>query len=143
MTIHRRGVRVPATGPPAESSITGASGRLVWSAGLPVAAASLRCRRTREVLRNAAFPGRPCTRALTAGRTGGTVTAVVDGNAGGSDAERPAERCRTGHLDPGTPADRVVGADGSVTASSSPGQGARPVVTVPLNHSAARAGGAS
>jgi signal transduction histidine kinase len=107
---------------------------------LPLAVSSLLYRSAGDALRNAAAHSRATSAELSAQRCGGTVTMVVDDDGSGFDAERLAERQHVGHLCLQTLADLVVEAGGSLTASSSPGQGARLVVTVPVDGAAAGVG---
>jgi hypothetical protein len=129
--------------PPADTSATDAPGRLVRSDGAgdparppPLPAAAARRLETGRVVPAAHPTG-------TDGGTGSSLAADVHDDDIGFDAEYLAERLRAGHLGLRTPADRVVGAGGPVTASSSPGQVTPLVVTVPLDDSGAGTGGTS
>jgi hypothetical protein len=137
------GMAVP--GPLADTSTIDAPGRLVRSVGardparlppLPAAAA------------HNPETGRGVPAVHPAGADGGTDCSLavdVHDDGIGFDAECLAEGHRAGHLGLRTPADRVVGSGGSVTASSPPGEVTvtQLVVTVPLDDSVAGTGGTS
>ncbi|MBB3081913.1 sensor histidine kinase [Geodermatophilus sabuli] len=101
--------------------------------GLPDTVTGLLYRAAREALRNAATHSQATSAEVTVSRDGRTVTLVVDDDGCGFDAQRLAERRREGHVGLDTLGDVVVHAGGTLTANSSPGQGTRLVVTVPVD----------
>ncbi|MGY1630367.1 sensor histidine kinase [Geodermatophilus sp. SYSU D01186] len=118
----------------AEQEDAGLSVTVVASgtAGLPDPVAGLLYRSAREALRNAVTHSRATSAEVTVTRDGPTVTLVVDDDGRGFDQEKLAERRRGGHVGLDTLGDLVVRAGGSLTANSSPGQGTRLVVTLPV-----------
>ncbi|MGY1639178.1 sensor histidine kinase [Geodermatophilus sp. SYSU D00742] len=110
-----------------------ASVQVRGAARLPDTVARLLYRCAREALRNAAAHSGATSAEVTVTREGPTVTLVVDDDGRGFDEQRLAERRRAGHVGLDTLGDVVVRAGGSLTANSSPGQGTRLVVSLPVD----------
>jgi signal transduction histidine kinase len=103
------------------------------TAGLPDPVAGLLYRSAREALRNAVAHSRATSAEMTVSREGSTVTLVVDDDGRGFDQQQLAERRRDGHVGLDSLGDLVVRAGGALTANSSPGQGTRLVVSLPVD----------
>ncbi|WP_456931938.1 sensor histidine kinase [Geodermatophilus sp. SYSU D00079] len=103
------------------------------TAGLPDPVAGLLYRSAREALRNAVAHSRATSAEVTVSREGSTVTLVVDDDGRGFDQQQLAERRRDGHVGLDSLGDLVVRAGGALTANSSPGQGTRLVVSLPVD----------
>lgn len=100
----------------------------------PVAALLYRC--AQEALRNVVSHSRASTVELSLRIEGGEVTMVVDDDGCGFEDRRVQEQAAAGHVGLRTLGELVADAGGSLTAHSSPGQGTRLVVVVPLRDGA-------
>jgi len=102
------------------------------AANLPPAVAALLFRAAQEIIRNVASHSGAREVLISAGRSDGRATLVIDDDGRGFDETRLDERSSGGHLGLRSIGDLLAESGGMLTVRAAPGQGTRVEVEVPV-----------